>query len=75
MFIAKSLAYIYCSNQPSIVKHIYISHFRIHMKEITFKAKKKDHFYAVRNEKGQLVLLQEPKPGDKVFEFAAVAGG
>jgi predicted double-glycine peptidase len=45
------------------------------IKEITFTEKKENHFYAVKNEKGQYVLVQDPKPGDRVFEFAAVAGG
>lgn len=45
------------------------------LKEITFKEKRKNHFYAKRNKQGQLELVDNPQIGDKVFEFAAVAGG
>lgn len=43
--------------------------------EITFKEKREHHFYAKRDSKGQLVLVQEPKEGDTVYEIAVVAGG
>ena len=45
------------------------------MKETTFKSKNPNHFYAQRNEKGQLELIQEPEQGKKYFEFACVSGG
>lgn len=45
------------------------------MKQITFKQAKPNHYYAIRNEKGQLELVKEPQKGQEVFEFAAVAGG
>lgn len=45
------------------------------MKEITFKQKKVNHFYAIRNDKGQLEVIQEPHLGQKVFEVQVVAGG
>lgn len=45
------------------------------MKEITFKKAKENHFYSERNEKGQLVLVEEPKIGNKYYEFAVVSGG
>lgn len=45
------------------------------MKQITFKTKKPNHFYAQRNEKGQLELIQEPESGKKYYEFACVSGG
>jgi hypothetical protein len=45
------------------------------MKEVIFKSKKENHFYAQRNDKGQLELIQEPQAGQKYYEFACVSGG
>src|SRR5579872_2015135 len=45
------------------------------MKEIVFEEKKVNHFYSQRNEKGNLVLVQEPAKGEKYFEFSCISGG
>jgi hypothetical protein len=44
-------------------------------KEITFEQAKENHFYAQKNEKGQLELVRNPKIGEKYYEFACVVGG
>ncbi|MEM3160177.1 MAG: pentapeptide repeat-containing protein [Nitrososphaera sp.] len=43
--------------------------------QITFEEKKPNRFYAVKDEQGRFVLVKEPQVGQKVWEFAAVAGG
>jgi hypothetical protein len=35
------------------------------MKEIIFETAKENHFYAIRNEKGELELVKNPKLGQK----------
>jgi len=45
------------------------------MKQIAFKVRKPNHFYAVRDDKGQLVEVTEPKKGQLVYEVAIIAGG
>ena len=45
------------------------------MKEIIFKEKKQNHFYAAKNDKGKLELIREPNIGQKVVEFACISGG
>jgi hypothetical protein len=48
---------------------------QINQKQITFKEKKKNHFYSQKNEKGQLELVSDPVVGEKYYEFACVSGG
>jgi hypothetical protein len=45
------------------------------IKEIIFKNAKPNHFYAQKNEKGQLELIQTPNKGEKYYEFPCVSGG
>jgi hypothetical protein len=45
------------------------------MQEIVFSEPKENHYYAKRNDKGQLELVEEPQKGESYFEFAAIAGG
>lgn len=45
------------------------------MKEITFKERKENHFYAKREKNGRLVVIETPKVGQKVFEIPFVKGG
>lgn len=45
------------------------------MQEIVFHAKRENHHYAKRNDKGQLELVNDPKEGETYYEFAAVSGG
>ena len=34
-----------------------------------------NHFYAIRNDKGQLEMIKEPVVGQKYFEIAVISGG
>ena len=44
-------------------------------KPITFKEIKTNHFYVIKDEKGQFLQIKEPQIGDKVYEIPTISGG
>jgi hypothetical protein len=42
---------------------------------ISFESKKANHFYAVKNEKGEFLKIENPEIGQQVYEIPSLSGG